>query len=151
MSALISRNRAGVGAVNENGDRRSIGAAHAIGACSVPPFDLIGDLGEPVDDGTMIMWLGGGHKEIEDTGGFTKRQSRAEFRLDAFQFRRCSALQQGLDVSGVRACRPSAGTAAEPRYAQATNAEERIDRARPIVMNPAEAVAFGTFPILLAG
>ncbi|ASP94024.1 hypothetical protein CDO25_23630 (plasmid) [Sinorhizobium meliloti] len=41
--------------------------------------------------------------------------------------------------------------AAEPMYAQATNAEQRMDRTRSIIMNSASWVAIETLPILLTG
>lgn len=73
MPALISGNCADVGTVNEYGNGRSVGSADAIGACDVPLLNLIGDLGEPVDNGPMIVWSRSGHKEIEHTSGFSKR------------------------------------------------------------------------------
>ena len=48
MAALIARNRANVGAINENGNGRLAGATETIGARDVPLFDLIGNLGQPV-------------------------------------------------------------------------------------------------------
>lgn len=55
MAALMAGNSADVGAINENGNGRAAGPADAIRTCYVPLFDLIGDLGEPVADGTMIV------------------------------------------------------------------------------------------------
>lgn len=151
MPALISGNCANVGAINEYGNGGFAGSADAIGACDVPLFDLIGDLGEPVADGPMIMWSCGRHKEIKHTGGFSKRQPGAEFGLDSLQFWRCSATQQGLDASGARSCRLSARAVAPPGHAHTTKAEERMDRTKSAIMNPAQAIAVVTFPILLAG
>jgi hypothetical protein len=73
MAALVSGNCADdVGAINETGDRRSVGSADARRTCNVPSLDLIGDLGEPVDDDSMIVCSRRRHKEIEHTGGFSK-------------------------------------------------------------------------------
>lgn len=136
MAALISGNCADVGAIDENCDGGSAGSADVIGARGIPLFDLIGDLGEPIDDGPMIVWSSGRYKEIKYTGGFSKREpSSAGIRSN----------------SGTRSCRLSAGTTAKPSNPRATNTQERTDHSRSIIMNPTKAVAVVTFSILLTG
>jgi hypothetical protein len=151
MPALISGNCANLGAVNENGNGRFAGSAYTTPASHVPFFNLIGDFGEPVADGPMTMWPRGRYKEIKHTGGLSERQPGAEFGLNSLQFRGCSAIQQGFDASGARYCLGFACAPAEPRHAQDTMAEERMDRTRSIVMNSTNAIAVATFSILLAG
>jgi hypothetical protein len=60
----------------------------------------------------------------------------------------------GFDISTLPLLRSGhcfADTPAEPRHAQATNAEKRMDHTRSIIRNSARSAAIETLPFLLTG